>query len=125
MKIKDLNIYDEYATVKDESVFEAVKLMKQKKVPDLVLLGEDGKPKGIISSEDIVFKIIAEEKDAKVVKISEIARDVKTFTIEATKEEVFNYMMESDNEIVPIIKKDGKLLGVCTIADVAWEEEDK
>lgn len=124
MKVKDLNIFDEYATVKDETVFEAAKLMKQKKVPDLVLLGIDGKPKGIISSEDIVIKVIAEGKDPKEVKISDIARQVKSFSEEATKNEIYEYMMKSEIEIVPIIKNDGTLLGVCTIGDVAWEDED-
>lgn len=124
MKVKDLNIFDEYATVKDETVLEAAKLMKQKKVPDLVLLGDDGKPKGIISAEDIAIKIIAEERDPKAVKVSDIARLVKTFSEDATKDEVYEYMMKSENEIVPIIKNDGKLLGVCTIGDVAWEDEE-
>ena len=124
MKVKDLNIFDEFATVKDETVFDAAKLMKEKKVPDLVLLGTDGKPKGIISSEDIVIKVIAEGKDPKGVKISNIAREVKSFSEETTKDEIYQYMMKSENEIVPIIKKDGTLLGVCTIGDVAWEDEE-
>ena len=124
MKVKDLNIFDEFATVKDESVLEAAKLMKKKNVPDLVLVDDNKKPLGIISSEDIVMKVIAVEKDPKNVTISSISRKVKSFDEEATKEEIFDYMMESDNEIVPIIKSDGTLLGVCTISDVAWEDEE-
>ena len=61
MKVKDLNIFDEYATVNDETVVEAAKLMKQKNGPDLILLGVDGKPKGVRSSEDMVIKAIIAE----------------------------------------------------------------
>ena len=124
MKVKDLNIFDEFATVKDETVLEAAKLMKKKNVPDLVLVDDDKKPLGIISSEDIIMKVLAEEKDPKVVTISSISRKVKSFNEETDKEKIFEYMMETDNEIVPIIKEDGSLLGVCTISDVAWEDEE-
>ncbi len=123
MKVKELNIFDEFATVKNETVFEAAKIMKKNKVPDLILVDDNENPLGIISSEDIVMKVIADDKDPKSIKVSDIYRKVKSFTEEATKEEVFEYMMESENELVPIIKKDGKLLGVCTITDVAWEDE--
>lgn len=124
MKVKDLNIYDEFATVQNETVYEAAKIMKKKKVPDLVLVDANKKPLGIISSEDIVMKVVADDKDPKQTSISDISRKAKTFTEDATKEEVFEYMMESDNEIVPIIKEDGTLIGVCTIGDVAWEDEE-
>ena len=124
MKIDEINIFDDFATVKDETVLQATKIMKKKNVPDLVLIDDDNKPIGIVSSEDIIFKIIAEEKNPSETSISSIARTVKTFSQDATTKEVFDYMMESDNEIVPIIKEDGTLLGVCTITDVAWEDED-
>ena len=124
MKVKDLEIFDEFATVQNETVLEAAKIMKKKNVPDLVLVDSNKKPIGIISSEDIVMKIIAEDKDPKQVKISDISRKVKSFSEDATMDEVLDYMMESENELVPIIKADGTLLGVCTITDVAWEEEE-
>jgi len=124
MKVKDINIYDDFATVKDETVLQAAKLMKKKDIPDLVLVDNNKKPLGIISSEDIVFKVIAEEKDPKNLTVSGISRSVKSFTEEATTEEIFEYMMESDNEIVPIVNDGGKLLGVCTIGDVAWDDKE-
>lgn len=124
MKVGDLEIYDDFATVKNESVLEAAKIMKEKDVPDLILIDDDNKPIGIISAVDIILKIVAEEKNPKEIKISSIARKVKAFDEFATRAEVLSYMMENDCEIVPVIKKDGTLLGVCTIGDVLIEKEE-
>lgn len=125
MKVKELNIFDEFAVVKKENVLEAIKIMKNSNVPDLVLVNEGGKPIGIIAAIDILFNVIAEEKDPKKVNVTSIARKVKPFDEDATKDDVFNYMMKSNNEIVPITKKDGTLLGVCTIGDVLLEVEEE
>ncbi|NVM03911.1 MAG: CBS domain-containing protein [Candidatus Helarchaeota archaeon] len=124
MKVGDLEIYDDFATVKNESILEAAKIMKEKDVPDLILIDDDNKPIGIISAVDIILKIVAEEKDPKEIKIATIARKVKSFDEFATRAEVLRYMMENDSEIVPIIKKDGTLLGVCTIGDVLIETKE-
>ncbi|MFX0135784.1 MAG: CBS domain-containing protein [Candidatus Hodarchaeota archaeon] len=121
MKVGELDIYDDFATVKNENVLEAAKIMKEKNVPDLVLIDDDNKPIGIVSAVDVILKVIAEEKNPKEIKIATIARKVKSFKENSTRAEVLRYMMESDSEIVPIIKKDGTLLGVCTIGDVLIE----
>lgn len=125
MKVKDLNIFDEFEMVKNETVLEASKIMKKADVPDLVLVDDNEKPIGIISAVDIVLKVIAEGKDPKEVKVTSIARKVKSFNENTSRVEIFNYMMETDNEIVPIVKKDGSLLGVCTIGDVLIEIEEE
>ena len=118
MKIKEIDIFDEYATVWKETVLEAAKIMKEKNVPDLILIDENDKPLGIISAVDIIVKVVAEEKDPKEIAISSISRKVKAFNENATIEEIFEYMINTDNEIVPIIRENGKLFGVCTIGDV-------
>ncbi|MFX1451981.1 MAG: CBS domain-containing protein [Promethearchaeota archaeon] len=125
MRIRELNIFDEFATVNKENVFEAAKIMKENNVPDLVLVNNDKKPLGIISTVDIVMKIMAEGKDPNTTKIASIARKVKSFSDEALREEVYEYMMETNSELVPIVKKDGTLLGVCTIGDILIEVEDE
>jgi len=124
MKVGELDIFDEYAIVTNESVLEAAKIMKEKNVPDLVLVGDDKKPLGIISAVDIVLNVIAEEKDPKEISISSIARKVKSFKEDATRSQILEYMIKTDTEIVPITTKDGILLGVCTIGDVLIEIDE-
>ncbi|MHA1384986.1 MAG: CBS domain-containing protein [Candidatus Helarchaeota archaeon] len=125
MKVKDLNIFDEFAVVKNETVLEAAKLMKKADVPDLILVDDHEKPLGIISAVDMVLKVIAEEKDPSIVKVATIARKVKVFEENSSRDEVFKYMTENEIEIVPIVKKNGELLGVCTIGDVLLDIEDE
>jgi len=125
LKVKDLNIFDEFAVVKNETVLEAAKLMKKADVPDLILVDDHEKPLGIISAVDMVLKVIAEEKDPSIVKVATIARKVKVFEENSSRDEVFKYMTENEIEIVPIVKKNGELLGVCTIGDVLLDIEDE
>lgn len=99
--------------------------MKKKNVPDLVLIDGEGRPVGIITAVDIVIKVIAKGKEPEKIKISDIARKVKSFNEDALRDEVFEYMMSSNNEMVPITKNDGTLLGVCTIGDVLMGLEEK
>ncbi len=125
MKVKELNIFDEYATVRDETVFEAAKIMEKRKVPDLVMVDAANKPIGVVSAVDVVFQIVAKGKDPKTTKITSIVRKVQSFEDEATRDEVFTYMMEHNVEIVPIVNKEGTLLGVCSIGDVLIEHEEE
>ena len=125
MKVKDLNIFDEFETVTEKTtVLDASKLMKDKKLPDLVLIDNYSQPIGIVSSEDIVINVMALEKNPRDVEVSSIARKVKVFSVETTHDVIFKYMVESNTELVPIVNDDGKLMGVCTIGDVAFEEEN-
>ena len=123
LKVGNLEIFDEFATVKNETVLEAAKIMKQKGVSDLILVDDRENPIGIILAVDIVFNVIAENKNPNNVKVSTIARKVKTFDANTAREEIFNYMMDSDVEMVPIVKKDGTLLGVCSIGDILIDFE--
>ncbi|MHA1298026.1 MAG: CBS domain-containing protein [Candidatus Helarchaeota archaeon] len=111
--------------MKNETVLEAAKLMKKADVPDLILVDDHEKPLGIISAVDMVLKVIAEEKDPSIVKVATIARKVKVFEENSSRDEVFKYMTENEIEIVPIVKKNGELLGVCTIGDVLLDIEDE
>ena len=124
MKVKELNIYDEYASVREENVFEAAKIMEKRNIPDLVLVDSANKPIGVISAVDIIYKVIAKEKDPKTTKIASIVQKVKSFGDEATRDEIFAYMMEHNVEIVPIVNKEGTLLGVCSIGDVLIEHQE-
>ena len=53
----------------DGSAFEASKKMLNDKVCYVIVLGE-GKPVGIVTMKDLVLKVMAEDKDPKIVKLT-------------------------------------------------------
>ena len=118
IKVVDLKIDDEYDVIdKSATIIDAAKKIREKKIPDLVVIDSDNKVMGSISTFDIVTKVVAEEKDLKM-PVSEIMVKVKPFSLETKVVDAFNFMKEQEVETVPVADEEGKLLGVVTVMDV-------
>jgi CBS domain-containing protein len=115
--IANLKIDDEYDTIKDTTVVEASKKIKEKNIPDLVVIDDNEKVLGTISTYDIVTKIVAESKSLET-RVSEIMMKVKPFSLETKVVEAFDIMKIEQVEVVPVTDENKKLLGVVTVMDV-------
>lgn len=115
--IANLKIDDEYDTIKDITIVEASKKIKEKNIPDLVVIDDNEKVLGTISTYDIVTKIVAENKSLES-KVSEIMMKVAPFSLETKVVEAFDIMKKEQVEVVPVTDENKKLLGVVTVMDV-------
>lgn len=117
-KVRDLVIDDEFSTIDaSASVREAAEKMKEKGVPDLVILdGEDEKVLGIIADFDIVHEIVAEGKDPATESVKTAMYTIEPVTLDTPVEDAFTRMRDLKVTVVPVVQ-DSKLLGVCTIHD--------
>jgi CBS domain-containing protein len=99
------------------NIVEAARLMKEKEI-DFIIVMEDGKPAGMLTLRDIVYKVVSEGRDPRKTKIGEISSkplitaDSKTKVGEAIK-----LMIENDIRRLPIIDS-GILLGVIVLKTV-------
>ena len=119
MKVSDVNIDDEFITVKaTDSVIAVAKAIATGGIPDAVVLNEKDEVMGSLDDYDIVSKVLAEEKDASIITASEIMSTHPPIKLETNLTDVYESMKSLDVSMLPITDAERKLLGVVTVMDV-------
>lgn len=117
--VKDVTIDDDYITVKsNDTVIEVAKAIAKAGVPDAVVIDEKGHVLGVLDDYDIVSKVLAEEKDPKVVKAEDIMYAPPPVKLETELKAVHDILQELEATILPVVDEEKKLIGVITIMDV-------
>jgi CBS domain-containing protein len=117
-QIRDIMEKDVITIENDKNAQDAAKIIAEKDISFLVIMN-DGIPQGVLSESDFVRKVVAEDKKASEIKISEIMsykfRSVgPTTTIEDAIQKMLN-----NNIRRLLILDDDKLVGVITQTDLA------
>jgi len=100
------------------SVLEAASLMKNKKIGN-VLVVEDNQPIGILTESDIIKKVVAEGKIAKVVLVKEVMTTPVIVTDPYIPvEEAMKTMGKCNIRRLPVVEN-GKLIGIITHKDIS------
>ncbi|MFH1306580.1 MAG: CBS domain-containing protein [Candidatus Micrarchaeota archaeon] len=99
-------------------VSDAAKMLREKKVGSIIIIeGKDAI--GIITERDIVYKVVAEGKDAKKIPLKGImSKPLKTLKAEQTVHEAALAMRQSNIKRLPVLDKKGKLVGIITESDL-------
>ena len=102
----------------DDTVQDAAKIMKEHGIANVIVVS-NGKPVGILTQRDVLLRVIAEGKDPKSVKV----KDVMTKPLVTSKEDItildaIRMMYDKKIRRLPIVDKDGKLIGIVTYRDV-------
>jgi CBS domain-containing protein len=105
----------------DANLNEVAKLMHDKNIGSVVIIAHKDNPipKGIITDRDIVTRIIGEE-----VKLDEVSiKDVSSQPLVVVKEEqnmqeTLDAMSKNGIRRVPVINKEGKLVGLISLDDL-------
>ena len=87
-------------------------------VPDAVILDENNQVLGVLDDYDIVSKVLAEEKDPKVVTAADIMYAPPPVKLETELSKVHEILTQLEASMLPVVDDDKKLLGVITIMDV-------
>jgi CBS domain-containing protein len=75
---------------------------------------------GVLTDRDIVTRVIAAERDPKLVKVEEIASlNLVTVDPDQGLEEALRLMAQHQIRRLPVVEEDGKLIGIVAQADVA------
>ena len=115
--IQDLTIDDEYDTISaNASVQEAALKMKEKGIPDLVVLDDDNMYQGVIADFDIVTGLVAEGLSVDKSKVTEIMYTIDPVTKNTTVSDAFARMRDLDVSVVPVVENN-EVIGVATITD--------
>jgi CBS domain-containing protein len=110
----DLNVFENYTTVD-----EIVKSMSYKD-KNFVMIEQSGIPTGIITTRDIIVRMLTQGLDPSI----KIAREIYTNPLvvveqTATVEEAAKLMQDWQIKHLPVTNK-GKLVGMITYLDIAF-----
>jgi len=106
-----------YSVTGDVTVYEAIKIMGEKNIGALLVMGED-KMSGILSERDYARKIVLKGKSSRETMVKDImTQDVLTVTPGDTIEKCMAIMTEKHIRHLPVVEND-KVLGMISIGDV-------
>ncbi|MGU9957974.1 MAG: CBS domain-containing protein [Arenicellales bacterium WSBS_2016_MAG_OTU3] len=101
----------------DNSVFDTIKMMAEKKIGALLVI-ENNKTVGIISERDYARKIILEGRNSKDTRVGEImTSDLIAVTPEQNVNECLNLMSDHHIRHLPVISN-GELSGMLSVRDL-------
>lgn len=96
------------------SIVDAVKIMKERRI-DCVIVSEDDKPVGILTLRDIVYKVLAENRDPSKTKTGDVASKPLIYVLPNTKvRDALKIMIEKDIRRLPVIEGD-KIVGMLVL----------
>ena len=100
------------------SVFEATKIMKKRKIGN-VLIAKDKLLLGILTESDVIKKVVAEGKNPEEVKVEEVMTTPAVIIDPyVTLEEAMNTMGKCNVRRLPVIE-DNELIGIITQKDIS------
>jgi CBS domain-containing protein len=106
------------------SIHEAAKKMRDADV-GAIIVEENGKICGIVTDRDVTIRGIAEDKDPKSTKLSEVcSKDVTTVPPDDDVEHVVAIMRDKAIRRVPVLEN-GQAVGILSLGDLAIERDSK
>lgn len=110
----------------EATVVEAAKLMADHDVGAIPVVGTDGEPQGIVTDRDLVLRVVAFRKDPSNTRVREVMteEDLVTISPDAQVSEARALMAERRVRRI-LVTKDGRLVGVVSMGDVAEADASK
>jgi CBS domain-containing protein len=98
---------------------EAAKAMQRKNIGDVLVIGEAGEIRGIVTDRDLAIRSLAEDRDPTKASVGDVMSPV-TATVEpsATVSEALDLMRRHDVRRIPVVDGD-TAVGIVTLGDVS------
>jgi CBS domain-containing protein len=119
MKARDVMTHTAVFCTAENNVGEAVEMMWVRNCGMLPLVGVDGKLAGVLTDRDICIALSTRNRLAGELQVAEIAtKNVFTCNPEDEIHEVLQTIADKQVRRLPVVDKDGKLLGILSMDDV-------
>ena len=104
----------------EHTAIEAAELMRREDCGLVPVISEGGKLIGVLTDRDIVVKVVAEGRDPRNTAVSEVmSTELVTCLPHETIETVMEQMAARQVRRIPIVERDGSLVGIVAQADIA------
>lgn len=102
----------------DKTVLDAALLLRKAAVGSIIIT-QKGKAKGIITERDIAYKVVAEGKDPKKVKLKSVmSRPLKIIKASDKIENAALALRNNKVKRLPVVDRSGRLVGIITEGDL-------
>ena len=124
MKVKDCMCGEVCCVKPDTKVYEIAKLMGQNHIGCVPVCDDQNCLVGIITDRDIILRSIANDKDVKSTKASEImTTNVCTCNENEDISDAENKMAQNQIRRIPVVDNN-KVIGILTLGDLAHYNEE-
>ncbi len=119
MAVKEIMTQNVYTVLPDTSVEACAKLMIENRIGSVVVVDSEEKSIGIITKENLIKHVLAENKKADEVTAEEVmSSPVITASPSLTIIQAMQTMFKDGIRHLIILGKDGKIAGICTDTDI-------
>ena len=102
-----------------ESVLEAARRMRDRRVGTLVIVDDSGKPVGLLTDRDLALRVVAAGGDPRAISVGEVMTEhPKTVSERTPIESALSLMRSGSFRRLPVVNEDGKLVGIVSLDDV-------
>jgi CBS domain-containing protein len=102
----------------DETVQSAAQIMEDLDAGSIII-GENGMPTGILTTRDIIIRIVAPGGDARTLRVGEVmSTELVTCRENDDAARIASMMVERQIRRVPVVDAAGKLVGIVRLEDI-------
>lgn len=94
------------------SIIEAIDLLLENKISGLPVVNDEKKLVGIVSEKDFLHILFIDDIDVKESIARFMSKKVASFSEDDDIYDICDYFLKSNNRRVPIVDKEGRLVGV-------------
>ena len=121
--IRDVMAQAPRTVIKDASLIEAARIMRDLDVGDVLVVDRANNLVGILTDRDIVIRAVAEGRDVAATPVMEVAsEDLVVASPKDTLDDAERLLRDNALRRLPVVE-DGKVIGVVSIGDLAIERE--
>lgn len=118
LKVKDIMTKDVVSVKKDTPIYEAMEIMRKNDITGMPVIEDDMTLVGVITEKDILRLFYADEDEKNQTVGFFMTRPAVSYRENENLRSVCDFMMINYFRRVPVVSKQGKLVGIISRPDV-------
>jgi CBS domain-containing protein len=124
-QVQDIMTKQVHTVKSDTALSDVARLMRDKRIGNVLVTNADGSLRGIVTDRDIVVRADAAAKPLDKTPVGDICSDkMVKLTPTASIDEAITTMRKNAIRRVPVVR-DGQPIGIVTIGDLARHKDPK
>jgi CBS domain-containing protein len=118
LKVKDVMTKDVVSVKKDTPIYEAMEIMRKKDITGMPVIEDDMTLVGVITEKDVLRLFYANEEEKNETVGFFMTRPAVSYRENENLRSVCDFMMINYFRRVPVVSKQGKLVGIISRPDI-------
>jgi len=118
LKVKDIMTKDVVSVKKDTPIYEAIEIMRKEDITGMPVIEDDMTLVGVITEKDVLRLFYADEDEKNQTVGFFMTRPAVSYRENENLRSVCDFMMINYFRRVPVVSKQGKLVGIISRPDI-------